>query len=72
MRIEAARLILGCLAAYLAAGTVVGTAFVAFGVDRVDASARGAPWTFRLIVLPGVIALWPWAALRWIRFGARP
>ncbi len=55
------------LLVYAACGLVFGTAFVTWGVARVDAAARGAPTAFRLIILPGVVALWPVLALRWVR-----
>lgn len=40
--------------------------FVARGVDRFDEKARGAPWTFRLTILPAAFVLWPllWRKLR--------
>jgi hypothetical protein len=55
---------------YAAAGVVFGIAFVARGVSRVDEHAAGAGLGFRLIILPGVAALWPVLLRRWIR--ARP
>jgi hypothetical protein len=61
-----AHLLLEALAGYFVAGAAVGVPFIVFGIGRVDPGARGAPWAFRLIVLPGVIALWPWIAARWI------
>jgi hypothetical protein len=44
---------------YSAAGIAFGVAFVARGVQRVDPLATGTGWGFRLIILPGVAALWP-------------
>ena len=72
MEDTAAHLLLALLAGYLVVGAAVGVSFIVFGIGRVDPGARGAPWGFRLIVLPGVIALWPWIAARWIRSGAAP
>lgn len=54
---------------YAALGVVVGIAFVARGVSRVDSAAHHAPWSFRLIILPGVAALWPVLLVRWIHAG---
>lgn len=48
------------LTAYCASGVVFGTYFVTYGVNRLDPAARSAGWGFRLLILPGVIALWPW------------
>jgi hypothetical protein len=52
---------------YGACGLVFGAVFVTWGVARVDSAARGAPTAFRLIILPGVVTLWPVLALRWVR-----
>lgn len=59
-----AELILLIIALYVSAGLVFGLAFVIWGVQRVDAGAHGAPKVFRLLILPGVAALWP-LVLRW-------
>jgi hypothetical protein len=52
---------------YNSLGFVIGVLFVCRGVERVDASAVGASWGFRLILLPGSVALWPLIAVWWIR-----
>lgn len=53
-------------AVYLLIGLLFGMAFVIKGVTRIDATAReGASWGFRLLILPGSIALWPLMAKRW-------
>jgi len=66
-----ARWVVVVAGAYLGVGLVFAVAFVARGVDRVDPSARGAGWGFRLLIVPGSAALWPWLAARWAR-GAPP
>jgi hypothetical protein len=53
------------LGAYLAAGFLFAVAFQAVGLRRLDPAARGAGWVFRLLVTPGVIALWPVLLRRW-------
>lgn len=60
-----AGIVLISLAIYTACGLAVGIPFVVRGVDRVDSAARGAPVGFRLLILPGVIALWPLMATKW-------
>jgi len=50
---------------YAAIGVIVGVPFVVFGIGGIDPAAKGAPWTFRVLVLPGVIALWPLMIHRW-------
>jgi hypothetical protein len=57
------------IAAYLAIGVVVGVPFLLLGVGRVDPSAKAVPWTFRVLVCPGVVALWPYLMRLWIRSG---
>jgi hypothetical protein len=59
--------ILLTFALYAAIGALFGVLFVWRGVNRIDAAANGAPWPFRLLILPGVLALWPVLALRWHR-----
>jgi hypothetical protein len=44
---------------YLAAGALFALPFVGNWVGRIDPSARGGTLGFRLVILPGVIALWP-------------
>jgi hypothetical protein len=65
--VEIARGILAVAGIYGGIGLLFGLAFVAFGIQRIDPAARGAGWGFRLLVLPGVVALWPLLAARWLR-----
>ena len=53
--------------AYVLCGLAVGVPFVLRGVDRVDEAARGATVAFRLLILPGTVALWPLMAAKWIK-----
>ena len=62
-----AEVILLIALAYLLLGLAVGVPFVLSGVDRVDEAARGASLGFRLLILPGTIALWPLMATKWIK-----
>jgi len=50
---------------YASIGAIGAVWFVWRGVVRLDPAARGSPWTFRLLIFPGVVALWPALALRW-------
>jgi hypothetical protein len=59
--------ILAALALYLVVGLVFACAFVTRGVQRIDPAAIGAPWSFRILILPGSAALWPWLLRRWMR-----
>lgn len=60
-----ADLVLLAAAGYLAAGLVFGVAFVTVGVARIDTAARGTSVAFRLLILPGSVALWPLLAAKW-------
>jgi hypothetical protein len=59
------------LAGYAGLGALFAIAFVARGISRVDSVAAGSSAGFRLIVFPGVAALWPLLLARWIREGRR-
>ena len=55
------------LEAYGLMGLLFATAFVWFGVPRLDSEARGSGIAFRLLILPGVVAFWPMLLVRGIR-----
>jgi hypothetical protein len=46
-------------------GFAVALAFVLFGIDRVDAAARGA-YAVRPLLVPGLVILWPIVLIRWV------
>jgi uncharacterized membrane protein YdfJ with MMPL/SSD domain len=62
-----AEILVASAGAYVAAGAIFAVAFAGWGVSRVDPVARASTAGFRLIILPGAAALWPWLLLRWIR-----
>lgn len=64
--------LVGLVAVYLGIGLVFGVAFVWRGVGRIDPAARGASLGFRMIVLPGVVALWPLLLKRWLAGAGTP
>lgn len=51
---------------YLALGVAFAIPFVVRGAGVVDSGARDAPWSFRLLILPGAAALWPLMLMRWL------
>lgn len=57
---------------YAAMGLIFAVFFVCFGVGRIDASAKGAPIFFRLLILPGAAALWPVLLRRWLSGQTHP
>ena len=54
------------IATYLAIGLLVAVPFLIFGIGRIDPAAKAAPLTFRALVLPGVVAMWPFMLQRWL------
>jgi hypothetical protein len=66
-----AELFVDVLATYGLVGAVFAVAFVTMGIHHVDPVAHHAPVGFRLIVLPGVAALWPLLMLRWLKESVR-
>lgn len=61
----AADVIVIAFLAYAGLGILFAAWFVSLGVGRFDPAAREAPVGFRLLILPGVAALWPLMATRY-------
>ena len=66
MPLEIAQFVVGAFEAYVVAGVAFALMFLARGVTRLDPRVAGAPKTLRLLILPGIVALWPLFAWRWI------
>ena len=62
-----AEIILWIASLYGLAGLAFALAFVTRGVGRVDPAAAGAPISFRLLIFPGSLALWPLLLSGWMR-----
>ena len=67
--IETVTAILNGVALYAAAGAVFAVAFLLLGLTRIDNGAKGASLGFRLLLVPGLIALWPLMLIRWLSGG---
>lgn len=65
MPLAVAQALVWVLTSYALVGLAFAIPFVLRGAARLDAHAAGAPWGFRLLILPGALALWPLLALRW-------
>jgi hypothetical protein len=61
-----ARWLLAATGIYLTVGLAFALAFVLRGARRIDPRAAAGSWGFRLAILPGVAALWPILARRWL------
>lgn len=54
-------------ALYLLGGVLFTVMFLVRGLATVDPQAQGSSWGFRLLITPGVVALWWWLLWRWVR-----
>ncbi|MFM9994821.1 MAG: hypothetical protein ACKVU4_03355 [Phycisphaerales bacterium] len=71
MAIQIAYVLVGLLIVYTALGLGFAILFVVIGLPRVDHAAAGASWSFRLLILPGVAALWPLMLRRWVEASSK-
>ena len=69
--IETVTAVLNGVALYAAAGVVFVFVFLLLGITRIDSGAKGAGLGFRLLIVPGLIALWPLMLIRWL-LGGQP
>ena len=66
-----AELFVAALTVYGLAGIAFAGGFVIFGIHRVDPVAEHSTIGFRLIVIPGVAALWPLLLTQWLQAVSR-
>ncbi len=64
------QILVALLGVYAVLGILFAIPFVIKGIGRLDPAAQDGTWGFRLLILPGVVALWPLLARRWL-MGAR-
>lgn len=53
------------LGVYLGCGLAFAIPFAFAGVNKVDPHAAHGSWGFRLLIIPGSMALWPILLKRW-------
>ncbi len=63
---ELAILIVSLLGAWFGVGALVALLFLTFGVNNIDASAKGASIWFRPMIFLGCVILWPAIVIRWL------
>jgi hypothetical protein len=51
---------------YLLCGVLFAVPFAWNGASKLDPVAREGTWGFRLLILPGAVALWPLLLRRWL------
>jgi len=54
-------------AIYLVVGVLFVIPFLMKGLTKVDAGAHGSTIGFKIIILPGVIVLWPVLLKKWMK-----
>ena len=52
---------------YICCGIVFSIAFLFKGITKTDEAAHGSGWGFKVIIIPGAIALWPILLKKWIK-----
>lgn len=62
-----ANILVAAAAVYVALGLLFAAAFVKAGAVRLNPSAAHSTVGFRLLIVPGTVALWPLLASRWMR-----
>jgi hypothetical protein len=67
-----AMLLVHALEIYVLLGVVFALPFAVSWVGRIDPHAAAGTWGFRVVIVPGVIALWPLLASRLIRRRREP
>ncbi len=67
---EIAGRIVAAFAIYSGIGLCAAVIFVSGGLRVLDPLAASAPWRVKLLITPGIIALWPVLLFR--SFGLRP
>ena len=67
-----AALFLLTLGAYLACGLIFAIPFALVGAKKVDRHAQHGSWGFRVLIIPGTMALWPLLLRRWLSGVSEP
>jgi hypothetical protein len=72
MALEIARTVVALFEVYTLAGVVFAALFLPRAVTWLDPRVGGAPATLRFLILPGIVALWPLFARRWLSGASEP
>lgn len=59
MSLALAETLVSALAIYMLIGALVGVLMAAWGAGRIDPSAKTMPIQARILILPGLVLLWP-------------
>lgn len=72
MPLALAQSIVAVVELYLATGAAFVVVFLWRGITDVDHRVAGAPMSLRVLILPGLVALWPVFAMRWATGASEP
>ena len=64
MTVAHAQLLVQTITIYVGAGAVFAVLFLWRWVGQLDSAAEHGTWGFRVLVFPGVAALWPFFVVR--------
>jgi hypothetical protein len=67
-----AKMIAVAVETYLVAGMIFALAFLPRGVLTIDERLRASPVTVRVLLVPGMMLLWPMFLRRWIAGTSAP
>ena len=66
MSIQQAEKIWQAVAVYAAAGLLFALVYLIFALRRVDPGAAESPLRVKILIVPGIVALWPFLLLQWL------
>jgi hypothetical protein len=72
MSLAAAQIVAAVIETYLVAGLAFALAFLPRGAARVDPGLARSPVAVRLLLIPGVVLVWPVLARKWRRAASAP
>jgi hypothetical protein len=70
--IEIAKVVVAVFEAYAVTGVGFALLFLPRAVAHLDPRVAGAPTTLRVLIMPGVVAVWPLFAWRWMTGAHEP
>lgn len=63
---ETAETLIAIATWYAYAGLAVAALFILVGLNRIDSAGHGS-WLFRVLLVPGLVLLWPLVLVRWLQ-----
>ena len=72
MALQIASTFVQVLTIYAAIGLFFAILFVSIGAGKIDSNAKNGTIGFRLLLIPGSVALWPLLLMRWLKGTGEP